>query len=63
MHVFITGATGWIGSAVVDHLLATGHVVSGLARSETAAEVLARKGARPRRGDLDDVDGLRAAAA
>ncbi|MFI5500942.1 SDR family oxidoreductase [Nocardia asteroides] len=62
MHVFVTGATGWIGSAVVDQLLATGHIVTGLARSDAAADVLARKGARPRRGDLDDVDGLRAAA-
>ncbi|HEY3470820.1 MAG TPA: SDR family oxidoreductase, partial [Amycolatopsis sp.] len=59
MHVFVTGATGWIGSAVVDDLLAAGHEVTGLARSEAAALALAKKGARVRRGDLDDLAGLR----
>ncbi|GHF79517.1 nucleoside-diphosphate-sugar epimerase [Amycolatopsis bartoniae] len=62
MHVFITGATGWIGSAAVDHLLDAGHEVTGLARSEASAAALAAKGARARRGDLDDLDGLRAGA-
>ncbi|RSN27590.1 3-beta hydroxysteroid dehydrogenase [Amycolatopsis sp. WAC 01416] len=62
MHVFVTGATGWIGSAVVDDLLDAGHEVTGLARSEVSAAALERKGARFRRGDLDDLDGLRAGA-
>lgn len=62
MHVFVTGATGWIGSAVVDELLDAGHEVTGLARSEASAAVLERKGARIRRGNLDDLDGLRAGA-
>lgn len=62
MHVFVTGATGWIGSAVVDELLDTGHVVTGLARSDDSAAVLQHKGALVRRGDLDDLDGIRAAA-
>ncbi|RSM79586.1 3-beta hydroxysteroid dehydrogenase [Amycolatopsis sp. WAC 01375] len=62
MHVFVTGATGWIGSAVVDDLLDAGHEVTGLARSEVSAAALERKGARIRRGDLDDLDGLRAGA-
>ncbi|MCR6483098.1 SDR family oxidoreductase [Amycolatopsis sp. OK19-0408] len=59
MHVFVTGATGWIGTAVVDELLGAGHEVTGLARTEAAALTLAKKGARVRRGDLDDLAGLR----
>lgn len=62
MHVFVTGASGWIGSAVVDELLATGHEVTGLARSDASAATLADKGARVRRGDLDDLDSIRAGA-
>jgi hypothetical protein len=52
IHVFVTGATRWIGSAVVDELLEAGHEV-GLARSGDSAAALERKGARARRGDLE----------
>lgn len=62
MHVFVTGGTGWIGSAVVDELLDTGHVVTGLARSDGSAAALQRHGALVLRGDLDDLEGIRAAA-
>jgi nucleoside-diphosphate-sugar epimerase len=62
MRVFVTGASGWIGSAVVDELLAAGHEVTGLARSDTSAAALAGKGVIVRRGDLDDLDGIRAGA-
>jgi nucleoside-diphosphate-sugar epimerase len=63
MHVFVTGATGWIGSAVVDELLDAGHEVTGLARSDDSAAALEKKGARVRRGDLDDLASIRAGAA
>ncbi len=62
MHVFVTGATGWIGSAVVDDLLASGHEVTGLARSDSSAAALEAKGAKVRRGDLDDTGSIRAGA-
>lgn len=62
MRVFITGASGWIGSAVTDELLAGGHEVIGLARSDDSAAALAAKGADVHRGSLDDVDGLAAGA-
>ena len=62
MHVFVTGASGWIGSATVDELLAAGHEVTGLARSDTSAAALQAKGVVVRRGDLDDLDSIRAGA-
>jgi nucleoside-diphosphate-sugar epimerase len=63
MRIFVTGASGWIGSAVVAELLAADHEVVGLARSDASAEAVAAAGAEVCRGDIGDLDVLRTAAA
>lgn len=63
MRIFVTGASGWIGSAVVPDLLDAGHSVVGLARSEAAAAAVAAMGAEVTRGDTGDPEVLRAGAA
>src|ERR1700689_4573591 len=59
MRIFVTGASGWIGSAVVPELLSAGHQVLGLARSDASPKAVAGMGAEVLRGDLNDIDVLR----
>jgi nucleoside-diphosphate-sugar epimerase len=63
VRVFVTGGTGHVGSYIIPELIAAGHEVTGLARSDTAATALSALGATVRRGDLEDLDGLKEAAA
>ena len=62
MRIFVTGATGWVGSAVVKDLIAEGHEVTGLARSPASAEKLAATGAQVVHGSIEDIEVLRTAA-
>lgn len=62
MHIFVTGATGWVGSAVIETLRGAGRRVTGRARSDDKAAILAATGAQVIRATLDDLDALHSAA-